>query len=136
MPFPGERVQPSMLLVEDDADDRRFLEWAMRRCGLAVQLSTARDGEEAIEFLSHSPERLFLTLSDVHLPKKSGWDVLQWIRRQPACARMPVLIWTSLPNPEGELRAQQLGATSYFSKPLTAEGYRKLVGVIEEYLHD
>ncbi len=49
---------------------------------------------------------------------------------------MPVLIWTSLPDPEGEQRAQQLGATSYFSKPLSTEGYRKVVGVIEEHLHD
>jgi CheY-like chemotaxis protein len=125
-----------MLLVEDDADDRRFLEWAVRRCGLAVTVSTARDGEQAIDYLSRAPERLFLTLSDVHLPKKSGWEVLQWIRRQPACARLPVLMWTSLPNPEGEQRAQQLGATSYFSKPLDVDGYRKLVGIIEEYLRD
>jgi DNA-binding response OmpR family regulator len=136
MAFPGERIQPIMLLVEDDADDRRFLEWAMRRCGLAVTLRTARDGEEAIDYLSRSPERLFLTLSDVHLPKKSGWEVLGWIRRQAAHAQMPVLMWTSLPNPEGELRAQQLGATSYFSKPMTPEGYRKVAGVIEEHLRD
>jgi len=136
MSLHGERVRPAMLLVEDDPDDRRFLQWALRKSDLPVTLRIAADGEQAIEFLSRPPEPLFLTLSDVHLPKKSGWDVLQWIRRQPACARMPVLIWTSLPNPEGELRAQQLGATSYFSKPLTTEGYQKLVGVIQDYLHD
>jgi CheY-like chemotaxis protein len=133
MPLPA---QPVMLLVEDDADDRRILQWALRKAELDVTLSIARDGEQAIEFLIHAPERLFLTLSDVHLPKKSGWDVLQWIRRQPACARLPVLMWTSLPNPEGEQKAQQLGATSYFSKPLSVEGFRKVVSVIGEYLND
>ena len=136
MPFPGDRTQPVMLLVEDDADDRRILQWALRKAELAVTLSIARDGEQAIEFLSRAPERLFLTLSDVHLPKKSGWDVLQWIRRQPACARLPVLMWTSLPNPEGEQKAQQLGATSYFSKPLNVAGFRRVVTVIGEYLND
>jgi CheY-like chemotaxis protein len=136
MALPVERIPPVMLLVEDDADDRRFLQWAIRKSGLVVALSIARDGEQAIEFLSRLPDRLFLTLSDVHLPKKSGWDVLKWIRCQSACARLPVLMWTSLPNPEGQLKAQQLGATSYFSKPLTTEGYRKVVGVIEDHLRD
>ena len=133
MPLPA---QPVMLLVEDDADDRRILQWALWKAELDVTLRIARDGEQAIEFLTHAPERLFLTLSDVHLPKKSGWDVLQWIRRQPARARLPVLMWTSLPNPEGEQKAQQLGATSYFSKPLSLEGFLKVASVIGEYLND
>jgi CheY-like chemotaxis protein len=131
-----EPIQPVMLLVEDDPDDRRFLQWALRKSELSLTLRIAADGEQAIEYLSRSPEPLFLTLSDVHLPKKSGWDVLQWIRRQPNGARMPVLMWTSLPNPEGQQRAQILGATSYFSKPLNADGYRKVVEVIEDYLSD
>jgi two-component system response regulator len=133
MAFNGE---PVLLLVEDDADDQRFFQWAIRKSELSISLRLARDGEEAIEYLSHLPDRLFLILCDVHLPKKSGWDVLLWIRRRTPWARLPVLIWTSLPNPEGEIRAQQLGATSYFTKPMTTEGYRKLVGVIGDYLRD
>jgi CheY-like chemotaxis protein len=115
MTFEGERVQPILLLVEDDADDQRFFQWAIRRSGLPITISLARDGEQAIEYLAAPPDRLFLILCDLHLPKKSGWEVLQWIRRQAPCARLPVLIWTSLPNPEGALKARQLGATSYFS---------------------
>jgi CheY-like chemotaxis protein len=125
-----------MLLVEDDPDDRRFLQWALRKSDLSVTLRIAADGEQAIEYLSRAPEPLFLTLSDVHLPKKSGWDVLQWIRRQSRCSHMPVLIWTSLPNPEGAQKALQLGATSYFSKPSTVDGYRKVIEVLSNHLQD
>src|SRR5438128_2029289 len=135
MTFPGDR-QPVMLVVDDDPDDRRILQWAIRRSGLSVTLSIAADGEQAIEYLSHPPERLSLILSDIHLPKKSGWDVLGWVRSRPDCARLPVLMWTSLPNPEGALKAVELGATSYFSKPTTTDGYRKLIQVIEDCLRD
>ena len=136
MTFKAGRSNPHLLLVEDDADDQRFLQWAIRRSGLPIRVSLAWDGEEAIEFLTRSAERLFLILSDIHLPKKSGWELLQWVRSQSRCARLPVLLWTSLPNPEGEQKALQLGATSYFSKPCTTEGYVKLVGVIADHLRD
>jgi len=136
MTFEPDRGQPVLLLVEDDADDQRFFQWSVRKSGLPISISLARDGEQAIDYLSAPPARLFLILSDVHLPKKSGWDLLQWIRRQTLCARLPVLIWTSLPNPEGALKAQQLGASSYLSKPVTQEGYRKLLELIRAYLRD
>ena len=128
--------QPSLLLVEDDADDQRIFQWALKKSGLPVDVRVARDGEQAIRFLSRSLTRPFLILSDIHLPRKSGWDVLQWIRQQEQLSRLPVLIWTSLPTVEGAARAQQLGADSYFSKPTDAAGYRRLIDRIGDYLRD
>jgi CheY-like chemotaxis protein len=136
MTLPGGRHQPILLVVEDDPDDQRFVQWALRRSGLSVTMNLAADGEQAIEYLTHAPERLSLILCDVHLPRKSGWEVLQWARGQVHAARLPFLVWTSLPNPEGAQRAHLLGATSYFSKPQTPDGYRRLVGVLGDYLRD
>jgi CheY-like chemotaxis protein len=102
----------------------------------SVSVRLARDGDQAIRVLSKSFERPFLILSDIHLPRRSGWEILQWIRQRPELSRLPVLIWTSLPTPEGEERAQQLGATSYFSKPTDPDGYRRLVDRITAYLRD
>lgn len=129
-------MPPTLLLVEDDPDDQRFFLRAVTRSELPIVVRLAADGDQAIEYLSRSPERLFLILSDVHLPRKSGWDVLHWVRRQPVYLHLPVLMWTSLPNPEGAQRALQLGATSYFSKPLGGEGYRKLLDTVGNYLRD
>jgi CheY-like chemotaxis protein len=129
-------MQATLLLVEDDPDDQRLFLWAVRKSELPIAVSLAADGEQAIEYLSRIPQRLFLVLSDIHLPRKSGWDVLGWVRQQPAYVRLPVLMWTSLPNPEGAQRALQLGATAYFSKPLDGEGYRHLIGTVGHYLRD
>lgn len=127
---------PALLLVEDDADDERLFQWAMRKSGLPILVRLARDGDQAIRFLTRGPQRPFLIVSDIHLPRKSGWEVLEWIRRQDDLTPVPVLMWTSLPTPEGAEKAHQLGATSYFSKPTDSAGYRKLVDRISAYLQD
>jgi CheY-like chemotaxis protein len=136
MSFNGHDPSPALLLVEDDADDQRIFQWAMRKSGLPISIRLARDGDQAIRFLARGPQRPFLIVSDIHLPRKSGWEVLEWVRRQSELALVPVLMWTSLPTPEGAEKAQQLGATCYFSKPTDADGYRKLVDRIGGYLRD
>lgn len=129
-------IQPTLLLVEDDQNDQRIFLWAVKKSELPIVVSLAADGEQAIEYLSRAPQGLFLILSDVHLPRRSGWDILHWVRRHPVYVRLPLLMWTSLPNPEGAQRALQLGATSYFSKPLDGEGYRNLITTVGNYLRD
>jgi CheY-like chemotaxis protein len=127
---------PALLLVEDDADDERIFQWAMRKSGLPITVRLARDGDQAIRFLTRGPLRPFLIVSDIHLPRKSGWEVLEWIRRQTEFTLVPVVMWTSLPTPEGAEKAHQLEATSYISKPTDPAGYKKLVDRISGYLRD
>ena len=132
----GNSHGPALLLVEDDADDQRIFQWALRKSGLPITVRLAQDGDQAIRFLQRGPQRPFLIVTDIHLPRGSGWQVLEWIRSRSDLALLPVLMWTSLPTPEGEQRAHQLGATSYFSKPTDADGYRRLVDRIGAYLRD
>jgi len=132
----GNGIQPTLLLVEDNPDDQRFFLWAAKKANLPVVINLATDGEEAIDYLSRSPARLFLVLSDIHLPRRSGWDVLSWVRRRPPYLRLPFVIWTSLPDPEGERKAQEMGADSYLSKPNSVSDYRGVLSVIENYLRD
>jgi CheY-like chemotaxis protein len=127
---------PALLLVEDDANDQRIFQWAMKKSGLGVTICLARDGDQAIRFLARGPRRPFLVVSDIHLPRRSGWEVLEWIRGQTDLSLVPVLMWTSLPTPEGAEKAQALGATLYCSKPIDAGGYRRLIDRIGAYLRD
>lgn len=127
-------ILPTLLLVEDNPDDQRIFQWAMKKSDLPVLVNLATDGEQAIEYLSRSPEHLFLILSDVHLPRRSGWDVLGWVRRQPRYLRLPFVLWTSLPYPEGSRKALEMGADSYLSKPSGVDDYRGLLSLIETYI--
>jgi CheY-like chemotaxis protein len=141
---PPARDPARILLVEDDPDDERFLRRAFVKSGREIQLDIVRDGRSALEYLwaawaepAATPKRTpLLVLSDVHLPNRSGWDVLEWIRHRPECRRLPVLMWTSLPTLEGAERAKVLGALRYFSKPRDLAGYNSIATLILSYLGD
>jgi CheY-like chemotaxis protein len=138
------RDAPRILLVEDDPNDERFLRRALEKSGRNILLDIARDGRSALEYLSDrwvgqnpAPKTPpLLVLSDVHLPLRSGWDILDWIRRRPELARLPVFLWTSLPTPEGAERARGLGALRYLSKPRDLAGYGSIATLILSHLGD
>jgi CheY-like chemotaxis protein len=138
------REPARILLVEDHPDDERFLRRALEKSGREILLDIVRDGRAALEYLSTAwagqdptPKRTpLLVLSDVHLPLRSGWEILQWIRCRPELSRLPVFLWTSLPTPEGAQRAQELGALRYFSKPRDLAGYGAIATLILSHLGD
>ena len=135
---------PSVLLVEDDSNDQLLLRRALSRVAPRVTLSVITDGHAAIRYLSeftgpNPPDYLqkpFLVLLDVHLPRKSGWEVLRWMRGQVSLAGVPVALWTSLPNPEGVVKAREGGAERYFSKPQDLAGYLEIAAFISKHLGD
>ena len=119
---------PSFLLVEDDPDDALLLRRSLIKFPRPVAMSHVMDVPTAFERLALAP-RPFLVLTDVNLPRGTGWDVL---RRSDA----PVLVWTSLPTPEGAERARALGACRYFGKPRNLAGYMAVASLIHGYLGD
>jgi len=121
-------VVPAFLLVEDDPDDALLLRRALLQFPRPVALNLATDVPEAYQRLALAP-RPFLVLTDVNLPRGTGWDVL---RRSDA----PVLVWTSLPTLEGAERARALGACRYFGKPRNLAGYMAVASLIHGCLGD
>lgn len=117
----------TILLAEDDPNDVILFQRAMGRASLsAYSLQVVRDGEEAIAYLSGQavytdrdryPLPALLVL-DLKMPRKSGLEVLSWLRRQPELRHLIVVFLTSSNSPEDVRRAYEAGANSYLVKPV------------------
>lgn len=131
-------MRPQLLLVEDNAGDIRLMQEAAREGALTSQMHVTRDGEQALAFLrregkySGSP-RPDLILLDLNLPRKSGREVLEEIKRERALCRIPVMIFSTSTNPEDIERAYDLHANCYVQKPANLDELLDLCRVIENF---
>jgi len=127
-----------ILLVEDNADDAYFMQKAFEAAGVANSVTIMTDGEEAIEYLS-SPEmtdelkRPCLTLLDLKLPYRNGFDVLAHVREQPVTKLLTVVVLTSSNEPSDINRALELGANAYVVKPSAFNELNKVVAAIRDF---
>ena len=124
-----------ILLVEDNPDDVELTVHALRREKLANDITVARDGEEALDFIfcrgQHSdrsfqnPPRLILL--DLKLPKIEGLDVLRAIKADPRTKAVPVVIMTSSREERDLVESYKLGVNAYVQKPVDFEQFRGIV---------
>lgn len=130
-----------ILLVEDDENDVLLIRRAFSRAGIANPLEIARDGDQALDYLAgDGPYRdrqryplPAVVLLDLKLPRRSGLEVLAWLRGQLGLRRLPVVVLTSS-NDRGDInRAYDLGANSYLVKPVALGGLLGLVDVLNGY---
>ena len=116
---------PTILYVEDEADDIFFMRMAFERERIAVDFRSVSDGARAMAYLAgdppydqrSSPPLPTLVLLDLNLPLRSGFEVLEWLRRRAEFQQVPVVVFSSSGRPEDRARAQGLGATEYLLKP-------------------
>ncbi len=128
----------SVLVVEDNPDDEALTLRGLRRCEIPMEISVARDGAEALEFLRDlsvnglsRPPRLVLL--DLKLPKMGGLEVLAAVRSNPRIATMPVVCMTSSDELSDTTRSYGLGANSFVRKPIEYEAYLSTVARTAEY---
>src|SRR4051794_11741759 len=109
-----------ILLVEDRDDDVVLIRKAFEKAGLTNPFQVARDGVEAISYLSGEGKFAnreefplpWLVLLDLKMPRVGGFEVLRWIRSQPTLSRMIVLVLTSSEYIKDVQEAYKLGANS------------------------
>jgi len=124
-----------ILLVEDSPDDQVLVRRALR-VHPEVDIRTASDGQEALDYFAAHSELPELVILDLKLPKLDGFDVLRWIRAQPAMEQMPVVVFSSSDEPQDMERATRCGATSYASKPVDFDEHAKTIcQLVEGFLH-
>lgn len=125
-----------ILLVEDDPNDVLLIQRAFRKANLENPLQVVNDGEAAIHYLAgegaYADRNQYplpvLILLDLKLPRRSGFEVLEWLRDQPTLRRIPVVVLTSSRESPDVNWAYDLGANSYLVKPV---GFDDLVEMVQ-----
>ena len=107
---------PIEIFVADDSfEDVLFLSLAFRRAKINHSLTRVANGQEAIDYLrDKSPPDVVLL--DLKMPGKDGFEVLEWIRGQPALENLPVIVLSGSNLEMDKVRAKELGARDYFVK--------------------
>ncbi len=131
----------TILIVEDDPYDSKLIVRAIKKARMLNPVQLVRDGAEAIDYLDGQPpydDRQthplpVVMLLDLKLPKKSGFEVLQWLRKHPTVSRLPVVVLTSSSEHVDINRAYDVGANSYLVKPVGSEALVDMVKKVELY---
>ncbi|MBC8153136.1 MAG: response regulator [Bacteroidetes bacterium] len=127
----------TILIADDDADDRMFLEEALHKNGYKHTIEFVEDGEELITRLKHPdfpmPNLLML---DLNMPRKNGFQALQEIKDDPRLRRLPVIIMTTSSADEDVARSYDLGVNSFITKPFNFSRLIEMIGALKTYWLD
>jgi CheY-like chemotaxis protein len=115
----------SILLVEDNPKDVFLVRRALRKAEVDTPMQVVSDGDAAVDYLSgaepYGDRTLYplpvVVLLDLKLPRRSGAEVLMWIRQQALLKRLPVVVLTSSREHIDINRVYDLGANAYIVKP-------------------
>ena len=132
-------VQPiEILLVEDNPGDVRLTREALKDAKVFNTLHVVEDGVTALDFLNRRGQyaeapRPHLILLDLNLPKKNGREVLAEVKADDTLKAIPVVILTTSQAEEDVLRAYDLHANCYITKPVDFAQFADIVRTIEDF---
>ncbi|MBW4625994.1 MAG: response regulator [Brasilonema octagenarum HA4186-MV1] len=127
-----------ILLVEDNPGDVRLTQIALEDSKISVNLNVVVDGVEAIAFLRKQENYTQvptpnIILLDLNLPRKDGREVLEEIKADDTLKRIPVVVLTTSRAEEDVLKAYNLCANCYVTKPVDFDQFVKIVHSIENF---
>lgn len=131
----------TLLMAEDDADDRMLTQEALAEAKLANDFRFVEDGEELLDYLHQRGRYADVALSpkpglillDLNMPKKDGREALEAIKADPGLRHIPIVILTTSRLEEDVLRSYDLGASSFIIKPVTFEGLVEAMKALGRY---
>jgi two-component system sensor histidine kinase/response regulator len=115
----------TILVVEDDGDMRALINRHLLNAGYVVR-AVSNGLEAAASCLTVTPD---LIVSDVHMPRMSGFELIAILKSEPAMQDIPVIFLTA--DSKGRAKGNKLGAVEYLTKPLKVED---LLGAVARHL--
>ncbi len=136
--FNGSNHQLDILIIENDPAAARLTKEAFREAGLMSGVRSVPDGEEALAHLRREgqhathpyPDMIFL---DLHLPKKSGLEVLAELKGNPRLKATPVVVISGSEDPQEVREAYELHASCYIRKPNDLHSFLQFIRVCFEF---
>lgn len=132
-------VKPvEILLVDDSPSDVRLTKEAIKDSKMFNNITVVRDGVEAMAYLHKEGAyadaiRPDLILLDLNMPRKDGRETLAEIKADPELKRIPVVVLTVSKAEEDVLKAYNLYANCYVTKPMDIEQFSKIVKTIDDF---
>jgi CheY-like chemotaxis protein len=131
----------TILLADDDPDDRKLTHDAFMENRLANEFHAVEDGEELMEYLHRQGKYESLRgeplpgliLLDLNMPRKDGREALKEIKADPDLRRIPIVVLTTSKAEEDIVRTYDLGVNSYVTKPVTFKSLVELIRILGRY---
>ena len=131
----------TILMADDDADDRLLTKEALEENRLANDLYFVEDGRELLDYLRREGEytdpdsapRPGLILLDLNMPRMSGKEALAEIKADPNLRGIPVVVLTTSRHDEDIIRTYDLGVNSFVTKPVSFDGLVEAVKLLDQY---
>jgi CheY-like chemotaxis protein len=132
----------SILVAEDDEDDRMFTVEALRETPHPGEVRFVHDGAELLDYLRHHgayaggesvAPRPAIILLDLNMPKVDGREALAEIKHDPELRRIPIVVLTTSSEEADIQQSYDLGANSFMTKPMTFDGLVKMIRQWAQY---
>lgn len=126
-----------ILLIDDNRDHTKILQWAFRETGRQDEFTCFDDGSSALEYLrtlereqKAKPDLIFL---DLNLPRLDGREVLRLLKEEQTTKAIPVIIVSTSEREEDVRKAYELGASNYVSKSAILNDVDPMLKTIQAY---
>ena len=131
----------TILMADDDADDRRLTQEAFEEARLINDVRFVENGEQLLDYLRRKgpyaapaeAPRPGLILLDLNMPRKDGRTVLKELKGDPELRQIPVVVLTTSKADEDIYKSYDLGVNSYIVKPVTFEALVDILQTLEKY---
>jgi CheY-like chemotaxis protein len=139
--MPKDPAEPIILLADDSDNDVAMFRRAFQRAGFQNPIQVVSDGDEAVAYLkgegkfSNRAEYPLpaLMLLDLKMPRKNGFEVLEWLRQQLSLRSLLVVVLTTSDAVRDINHAYTLGANSFLTKPLHMGEFDQMIRTMHKY---